>query len=488
MDLILILATLTLLSLYFWLKREDRRLPPYPVMPLPIVGHMFELTSDLRSKFKQWRAKCGDIFCLKIGSKFMVVLNGYDLIKEVFVQKADDFSDRPLTVLDLVSGLHHYGIITSSGKVWKEQRAVGLQILRNFGLGNNILADRIQNEISYYIEHLSENTGKPVDIHLITYVSSSNIICSILFGHRFEYTDQLFQKVVTNVSLFLGNFNINSAILFIPALRHLPGDLFRVKESEQVVKEMFQFFDSCIEKCRKGETGECFISEYLKEQDKRVKSGIETSMDENHLKRNLFDLFLAGTDTTSDTIYWFVLYMLHYPDVQKKIFDEINEHVGTDIVPNILDKQNLTYLNAAIMETQRISSIAANALAHTCPRDVILRGYTIPKGTFVVPSVDSVFYDENIWGKDVMTFRPDRFIDQDGELLNPEEFIPFSLGKRICLGKAMANVELFLYLANMLQKFEFRPVDPAQLPTLNYVFGQTVYPTKYQLLIASRFG
>ncbi|KAK6997680.1 cytochrome P450 2U1 [Biomphalaria glabrata] len=87
-----------------------------------------------------------------------------------------------------------------------------------------------------------------------------------------------------------------------------------------------------------------------------------------------------------------------------------------------------------------------------------------------------------------MTFRPDRFIDQDGELLNPEEFIPFSLGKRICLGKAMANVELFLYLANMLQKFEFRPVDPAQLPTLNYVFGQTVYPTKYQLLIVSRFG
>ncbi|KAI8787786.1 cytochrome P450 2U1 [Biomphalaria glabrata] len=485
-DLALALCVVILLVFHFWLNGDSRRLPPSPLRPLPIVGNIFALISDQRSQFKQWREKCGDIFSLRIGSKFMVVLNGYDLIKEVLVQNADDFSDRPLTVFDLTSGLHSNGIITSSGKVWKEQRAVGLQILRNFGMGKNILADQIQKEIHKYIEYLSENIDHPVDIDSATNISSSNIICSILFGQRFEYSDQSFRKLMDNIALLINNFIINSSIVFIPALRLLPGDWFRIKQTERGVQEMFQLFVSCIEKCRKGETGECFISEYLKEQEKRVKSGIGTSMDDNNLKKVIFDLFITGSETTSTTLYWFVLYMLHYPDAQKRIFDEINEHVGTDRVPNIEDKPNLTYLSAAIMETQRLASIAPNGFIHTCPRDVTLRGYTIPKGAYVMPCLDSVLYDEKIWGQDVMSFRPERFIGHEGQLLTPEEFIPFGTGRRICFGKNMANVSMYLYVSNMIQKFEFQPVDPFHLPSTKYNMGLSVHPDHYQVKVVPR--
>ncbi|XP_013073659.2 cytochrome P450 2D10-like [Biomphalaria glabrata] len=164
-------------------------------------------------------------------------------------------------------------------------------------------------------------------------------------------------------------------------------------------------------------------------------------MDERNLKMIFFDLFAAGSETTFTTIYWFVLYMLHHPDVQKKIFDEINEHVGTERVPNMQDKQSLTYLNAAIMETQRLASIAPNFLPRTCHSDMQVRGYTIPKDTFILPCLDSVLHDSQIWGHDVMAFNPERFISQDGKLQIPKEFIPFSVGNRTCLWREYGQNE-----------------------------------------------
>ncbi|KAK0042309.1 cytochrome P450 2U1 [Biomphalaria pfeifferi] len=297
----------------------------------------------------------------RIGSKVIALLYGYELIKEILVHRARDFTDRPVTVIDLVNDTPKCGIFGSSGKVWKEQRTVSLHILRNFGLGKTLSADKIQKELHHYIQHLSVNTEKPIDILPMTNGSISNNICSILLGRRY-----------------------------------LPGDLFHIKETERGVKEIFQLFDVCIEKCPRSERLECFLTEYLKEQKKREQSGVTMTMDERNLKMIFSDLFAAGSETTSMTIYWFVLYMLHHPDVQKKVFDEINEHVGTESEPNIRDKQNLTYLNAAIMETQRLASIVPNSVPRTCHSDMQVRGYTIRKDALILPCLDSVLHDSQI--------------------------------------------------------------------------------------------
>ncbi|KAH9489495.1 Cytochrome P450 2C3 [Bulinus truncatus] len=438
------------------------------------------------SQFKKWHKQCGDIFSVYMGPKMMVVLNGYDLIKETLMKRGEDFSDRPFNVMDIITKQPGVGIGGSSGHVWKEQRAVSLHILRNFGFGGNILAERIQEEVSHYLRHLASYNGKPTDIRIMTSTSTANIISSILFGHRFEYTDVSFQKLVTYVIEFGRDFSTAGIVNFIPMLCHMPGDLFGLKQMEKKMKKLYELFQVFIDQtCLGGDSSANFISQYKKEQKKRAENG-ETTMDDKNLKKIILDLFAAGTETTSTTIYFFVLYMLHHPNVQNKIFDEIYEHIGTDQSPTIQDRSKLTYLNAAILETQRLASLVPLAFPHTCPRDVTVRGYTIPKGSFIMPNLDSVLYDEKIWGNDVMSFRPERFIDQNGQIKYYDELIPFSVGRRACLGESMAQTELYLYLANVIQKFEFLPVDPDQPPSVKYTVGLLVTPGAYKVKIVSR--
>ena len=81
------------------------------------------------------------------------------------------------------------GIVGSSGSLWKEQRKTSLEILREFGLGKNLLADRIQEEVTHYIRAVEDHQGAPADLTKLTQVSVSNNICSIVFGRRFQYDD-----------------------------------------------------------------------------------------------------------------------------------------------------------------------------------------------------------------------------------------------------------------------------------------------------------
>ncbi|KAH9489494.1 Cytochrome P450 2C3 [Bulinus truncatus] len=482
----LIAVTVLLMLIYHWYLRSLKQYPPSPSTPLPIVGHLFALSSDQRSQFKKWHQQCGDIFSLHMGPKMMVILNGYDLIKETLMKRGEDFSDRPFNVGDFVSEMPGLGVVCSSGHVWKEQRSVSLHILRDFGLGRNILAERIQEEVSHYLRLLASYNGKPTDIKIMTSTSTANIMSSILFGHRFEYTDVSFQKLITYMNELLVEFSTSGVVNFIPMLRHLPGNLFGLKQMEKKIDKLYELFQVFIDQtCVGGNSSANFISQYKEEQKKRAENG-ETTMNDKNLKKIIFDLFFAGTETTSTTVYFFVLYMLNHPNVQNKIFDEINEHFGTDQSPTIQDRSKLTYLNAAILETQRLASLVPLAFPHTCPRDVTVRGYTIPKGSFIMPNLDSALYDEKIWGHDAMSFRPERFLHQDGPIKNYDELVPFSVGRRACLGESMAKTELFLYLANMIQKFEFLPVDPDHPPPMKYIVGVTVSPVPYEVRIVSR--
>ncbi|KAH9489496.1 Cytochrome P450 2G1 [Bulinus truncatus] len=481
----LAITSIVICVVYLFSRRKPHY-PPCPVTPLPVVGNLFSTATDQRSMFKKWREKCGDIFCVYIGSQMIVVLNGYDLIKETLVKRAADFSDRPLTSFDTATGYPDSGVITSSGKVWKEHRTLTLTILRGFGLGNNLLAERIQDEVNHCINHLASWNGQPTDIRLITNMSTSNVMCSILFGQRFDYADSTFRQLVSYLDELFHDFYINTYAHLIPVLRYLPGDLFREKRIRKMMIELFDLFEKLIEKCRKSSVSDNLIAAYLEEMGRRRSMGVNTTMSESNLKKIIFDLFVASSETSPSSIYWFVLYMVNCPEIQEKIFDEIRTNVGIDRVPTLQDKLKLPYMEATILETQRLSSIAPNSFPHTCPRDVTIRGFTVPKGAYISPCLDTVMYDEKIWGDDVMRLRPERFLGPDGKVRTPEEFIPFSIGRRECVGKSFAKAELFIYVSNLVQRFEFLPVDPLSPPSLGYRFGLTTVPERYQVRVVAR--
>ncbi|XP_059161817.1 cytochrome P450 2B2-like [Physella acuta] len=458
-----------MVMVYRWFSRTDQNLPPCPVRPLPVVGHLLSLDKDPREQYKRWRKQCGDIFSLYLGEKLMVVLNGYDVIYEALVTRGDEFSDRPRMFVHEASGSSYTdkGFAFLSGNLWRENRATSMRLLKQLGMGRNIMAEKIQEEVSSYLTALSHLQGQPTDIRDLTYASVSNVTCSLMFGHRFDYDDVEFQRLLSLMRDVMSNVQMNSLLNFIPLLKFVPGDFLMTRNTTFALREIINFVKSYVDKHKEStykhnsEASENFISAYFKNRD---------------LIKTCSELFFGGTETVAQTIAWCVLCIVNYPDVQEKIHLEIKEQIGALRMPNIQDKTRLPYLVAVINETVRLSSILPFAVPRSCSTDTEISGYKIPKGSYICPNLSSVLHDEKIWGDNVMTFHPERFLEHDGKLKKIEEFVPFSLGPRNCFGVSQAKMELFLFLSAMFQRFEFRSHDPVRKPSMVSVPGFTSSP------------
>jgi len=498
MDLFSLLVTLSafLSTLYlvleYW-KRKD--LPPSPSFGLPFIGHSLAISAkDFSQKMMKWSEEVGDLYTLYFGNKAVVVMNSFDIIKEVYHTRAEEFSSRPFHYYNWAIGADNAGILFSSGPNWKEQRAVSHKILRTMGMGKNILAQVIQQEVVRFLDQIATKGGEAQNIDLLTNLTSANCICSVLLGQGFEYDDEFFQDIVRKVDYLEHNLGGLGPDLFeaFPVLHYLPGDLCKMKTYLKVKNHVrTKFFTSFIR--QKGDveyeegTIDNFIAHYVKEMNDKKANGKETALNEMNLVTVIENMFLAGTEALSIMVRWFVLFMMSNPKVQEKMFQEIDDVVGRERLPNMHDKSKLKYVNAVIHETQRVGNVGPSGLPHTASRDTTLRGFKIPKGTTMLANVNAVFNDKKIWGEDTDTFRPERHIDEAGNLKHFEEFIPFSVGKRVCLGESMGKMELFLYISTMVQRFRILAQDVNHPPPIKGYMNILVYsPLPFEVRFVER--
>ena len=179
------------------------------------------------------------------------------------------------------------------------------------------------------------------------------------------------------------------------------------------------------------------------------------------MKNVLYDLFFAGNDTTSTTLQWAMLYLVKYPQVQRKMREELDSVTGRARCPRWADKPDTPYIEAAIYELQRCANIVPMSVIHTALEDVTVGEYFIPKGTQVFPNIASVLKDPEVFSEPE-EFRPERFLSEDGKRVeSPPHWIPFGLGKRRCPGETLAKMELYLFLTGIIHNFtiENKPGD-----------------------------
>src|SRR5439155_22620665 len=87
--------------------------------------------------------------------------------------------------------------------------------------------------------------------------------------------------------------------------------------------------------------------------------------------------------------------------------------------------------------------------------ELTLGNYIIPKDSEIVVDTESIQKDEKIW-EDPLTFNPDRFIQDQKDYTH----MPFGGGKRICLGKPFAMMEIKSMIWYMLNNFRFKLINP----------------------------
>ena len=217
----------------------------------------------------------------------------------------------------------------------------------------------------------------------------------------------------------------------------------------------------------------------------RAKGNPESSFNDENLLMVVRDLFGAGMLTTSTTLSWALMLMILHPDVQRRVQQEIDEVIGQVRHPEMADQAHMPYTNAVIHEVQRFGDIVPVNLPRITSHDIEVQDFLIPKGTILLPNMSSMLKDESVWEKP-LRFHPEHFLDAQGHFVKPEAFMPFSAGRRSCLGEALARMELFLFFTCLLQRFSFSVPDGQPQPSNSGVYGILVAPSPYQLCAVVR--
>ncbi|GFO04623.1 cytochrome p450 2u1 [Plakobranchus ocellatus] len=387
-----------------WIKPRNfgHNIPPFPAPRKLLLGHLHLYTakSELET-IKALRDKAGDVFSLDLAGNLLVVVNGFENVKEVLVKRWNEAPDRPHSSVPSYIGEDNQEVIDSRGDNWVQQRSTSMLILRSFGMGD-------------------------------------------LFGMK-EFLNNLVRL----------------------------NDSF----SKPHIAEAKKTFDP-----NKDPT--CYITAYLQKMQEENAKGTQKNLDDKNLTSNIRGLFLGGSEITSTSIYWFVLHCINHPNVQDKIFEEISAKLGHDRLPNMSDKASLVYLEATIRESLRLATLAPFRM-RTVQQEFNLKGYTVPKDTLLLINMRSAHHDSDTWA-DPDKFRPERYLDDTGNLLKIEAHIPFGLGKRSCLGEAMAKMELFLFLAALCQRFRMEPEIPGEFPSMKGKMEILFSPQTYKVRLVAR--
>uniref|UniRef100_A0A671MYX6 Cytochrome P450 2J6-like n=1 Tax=Sinocyclocheilus anshuiensis TaxID=1608454 RepID=A0A671MYX6_9TELE len=455
-------------------QQQPKNFPPGPPA-LPLFGNLLhmDMANPLKD-FEKFAEQYGKIFSLYTGSKPYVFLNSFEVIKEALVTKAQDFSGRPQECMINHLTENKGVILADYGPHWKDHRRFALMTLRNFGLGKQSMEERILGEISHLVADLDKNAGGTVNPQNMFHNVASNVIGLVLFGSRFDYKNEFLQhyvQFITEISKILnGPWNVIYDTL--PLLRILPLPFKKAFDHVKKLKNMNLSLLNEHKSTRVPGEPRDFIDCYLDELDKRKNDG--STFAEDQLIMYILDLHFAGTDTTSNTLLTAFLYLMNHPEVQAKCQKEIDEVLEGKDHASYEDRHNMPYTLAVIHEVQRVANTVPLSVFHCTTKDTELMGYSIPKGTVIIPNLTSVLKEEA------------NFLNEQGQFEKPEAFIPFSTGPRVCLGEGLARMELFLVFVTLLRRFQFVWPDDAGEPDYTPVYGITMTPKPYRMHIRHR--
>nr|KAF6303630.1 hypothetical protein mMyoMyo1_003580 [Myotis myotis] len=425
---------------FLWVWKEGRkwgRLPPGPT-PLPIIGNLMQLNlKDIPASLSKLAKEYGPVYTLYVGSTPTVVLHGYEAVKEALIDQGDEFLGRG-----------------------------PIPIISDFQKGH----------------------AQPFDPTLILSLAPCNVICSTLFNERFQYDDE---KLLYLMRLLNENFKKLSSRwnqmynLWPKLIKHLPGEhrafSKRLSNVKNFILEKVKEHQESLDQNSPRDYIDCFLSKMEQEKHNPM-----SEFDLENLAVCGSNLFVAGTETTSSTLRYGLLLLMKHPEVQAKVHEEIDSVIGHNQRPSLKDKMKMPYTEAVLNEIQRYITLVPCNVPHAVTKDTKFRQYVIPKGTTVFPLLSSVLLDCKEF-PNPETFDPGHFLDKNGSLRKTDYFIPFSLGKRACVGEGLARVELFLFLTTILQNFSLEPlVEPRELEIKPLVTGLLNVPPPFKLRLLPR--
>ncbi|WKX94132.1 hypothetical protein Q1695_011414 [Nippostrongylus brasiliensis] len=473
---------------FYWRRRN---LPPGP-LPLPLLGNT--LSIDMRNPaktFSLWHAYYGPIYTVWLPHP-MIVMASHEVLKDALIRNGPAFAGRPcgyVWSMFTKNMEHGDGIILCEGERWEHVREFAHKIFREFGLGRTQMEQKIVHYVNSMVAHidakLQEDKQGKLDLEEPISLCVANIIQEIVLGKSYTYGDPQFRKFKNLIDAVLSDLASKPVQMVnaYPILAYLPiPALRRFKESGFALQRYFlNIISEHKERLEMDGEPRDFMEAFLRQ--------MATQKDNPHFNEYTLvlasgDLWTGGMETTVTTLRWGIVYLLYHPTVQRRCYMEIEKIFGDD-QPCYAKRKQLPYVEATIVELQRIVNVLPWAIPHRTMEDVEVMGFHLPKGTVILPQYGTVHRDARYF-PDPEAFRPERFLDENGYFKKRPEMNPFGMGKRTCLGENLARYELFLLFTTLLQKYEFRPIEGEPLPSLQRSEGMTNVPRKYKCMVIPR--
>ncbi|XP_077137640.1 cytochrome P450 2G1-like [Ranitomeya variabilis] len=458
--LTILVGVITFMLTLFFCKHlwKRRRMPPGP-LPLPILGNCLLIWSGgLVQCLKKLAEKFGPVYTFYFGSRPTLVLTGYTTVKEALVELGDAFTNRPsLALLDRM--FRNGGLTLANDETWSQLRLFSLTTLKDFGMGKKSLEEPLQEEAKHLVDHFTRLNEQPVDPSNTLMFASSNVIANLVFGSRKCYDDKRWKKILQNIR---DSFQLISSIwgqlytIFPGIMYYLPGPHNKIfsllKPLEDALEEMVRSHQKTLDPACPRDFIDCFLLR-MKQKKLDIKSCFFTLP---NLKSTIYDMFLAGAETTAITISFGFLILARYPELQDKVHKEIDQVIGREKEPRADDRKHMQYTNAFIHELQRYGDVMPLGAPRCTTKHVNINGYSIPKGTEVIAMLTTVLRDPSQFEKPE-EFYVNHFLDENNTFKKNNASMPLSAGKRACVAERLVIQELFIFFTVILQKFTVKP-------------------------------
>uniref|UniRef100_A0A2I3SL18 Steroid 21-hydroxylase n=1 Tax=Pan troglodytes TaxID=9598 RepID=A0A2I3SL18_PANTR len=318
-----------------------------------------------------------------------------------------------------------------------------------------------------FCERMRAQPSTPVAIEEEFSLLTCSIICYLTFGDKIKEDNLMpaYYKCIQEVLKTWSHWSIQ-IVDVIPFLRFFPNPgLWRLKQA-------IEKRDHIVEKQLRQHKASLVAGQWRDMMDYMLQGVAQPSMEEGsgqllegaaHVHMAVVDLLIGGTETTANTLSWAVVFLLHHPEIQQRLQEELDHELGPGASSSRVpykDRARLPLLNATIAEVLRPRPVVPLALPHRTTRPSSISGYDIPEGTVIIPNLQGAHLDETVWERP-HEFWPDRFLEPGKN----SRALAFGCGARVCLGEPLACLELFVVLTRLLQAFTLLPSGDA-LPSL----------------------
>ncbi|XP_010262061.1 PREDICTED: cytochrome P450 711A1 [Nelumbo nucifera] len=458
-----------------------RRLPGPPTVPL--VGHLPLLAKYGPDVFSVLAKRHGPIFRFHMGRQPIVIVADPELCREVGIKKFKDVSNRSIPSPISASPLHQKGLFFTRDTRWSIMRNSIISVYQPSHL--SYLLPSMQTVIDSATLSLPSSEEEDITFSNLSLQLATDVIGKAAFGFDFglsrprsaagsvhegghsddQVSDFVKQHIYSTTALKMdlsGSFSIVLGLLvpilqepFRQILRRIPGTTdWKVDQTNQ---KLSRRLDGIVAKrMKEKEPGsKDFLSLILRARESETVP--KNAFTSDYISALAYEHLLAGSATTSFTLSSILYLVAEHPEVEKKLFREIDGFGPHDVTPTSHDLQHkFPYLDQVIKEAMRFYTVSP-LVAREASREIELGGYHLPKGTWVWLAPGAIAKDPKHF-PEPEKFCPERFdpdCDEEKQR-HPYAHIPFGIGPRACIGKKFAIQEIKLSLIHLYRRYVFR--------------------------------